>query len=129
MLCVVWVGFDDNRELNLEGSKSALPVWTEFMKRAIQLRPVKRKFDPPPPGVVAVRVDPYSGLLAGPYCGDGQQEYFIAGTQPRAQCESAYDPYSSDLREVMMTGSADRRAADPRPTVISHPPSIMRPQP
>lgn len=27
LICIVWVGFDDNRELNLEGAKSALPVW------------------------------------------------------------------------------------------------------
>src|SRR5207302_4866369 len=26
LLCVVWVGFDDNRDLNLEGAKSALPI-------------------------------------------------------------------------------------------------------
>src|SRR5207244_2554283 len=37
LVCVVWVGFDDNSELKLEGAKSALPVWTEFMKRALQL--------------------------------------------------------------------------------------------
>ena len=39
LLCVVWVGFDDNRELNLEGARSALPIWAEFMKRAAQIRP------------------------------------------------------------------------------------------
>ena len=38
LICVVWVGFDDNRELNLEGAKSALPVWAEFMKRAHEHR-------------------------------------------------------------------------------------------
>jgi penicillin-binding protein 1B len=26
LLCVVWVGFDDNHDLNLEGAKSALPI-------------------------------------------------------------------------------------------------------
>jgi membrane carboxypeptidase/penicillin-binding protein len=35
------VGFDDNKELNLEGAKSALPIWVEFMKRAHQHRPYK----------------------------------------------------------------------------------------
>ena len=38
LICVVWVGFDDNRELNLEGAHSALPVWAEFMKRAHEHR-------------------------------------------------------------------------------------------
>lgn len=35
LLCVVWVGFDDNTELELEGAQSALPIWTEFMKKAV----------------------------------------------------------------------------------------------
>jgi penicillin-binding protein 1B len=35
LLCVVWVGFDDNKELNLEGAHSAAPIWAEFMKRAL----------------------------------------------------------------------------------------------
>ena len=38
LLCIVWVGFDDNRHLDLEGAHSALPIWTEFMKRALQYR-------------------------------------------------------------------------------------------
>jgi penicillin-binding protein 1B len=38
LICLVWVGFDDNRELNLEGAHSALPVWAEFMRRAHEHR-------------------------------------------------------------------------------------------
>ncbi len=37
LLCVVWVGFDDNRDLGLAGSASAAPIWAEFMKRAVAL--------------------------------------------------------------------------------------------
>ena len=36
LLAVVWVGYDDDRELNLTGAQSALPLWTEFMKRATE---------------------------------------------------------------------------------------------
>ena len=38
LLCIVWVGFDDNRELELEGAHRPLPIWAEFMKRALQYR-------------------------------------------------------------------------------------------
>ncbi len=38
LICVVWVGFDDNRDFKLEGARSALPIWAEFMKRAHQHR-------------------------------------------------------------------------------------------
>ena len=113
LLCIVWVGFDDNRELDLEGSKSALPVWLEFMKRAVKYHPVKHQFDGPPPGVVAVSVDPYSGLLAGPACGGGQREYFISGTEPHAQCQPRFDEFMQvDGNGIVLTsGSADRSAA------------------
>src|SRR5881296_2310756 len=30
LLVISWVGFDDNRDLNLEGARSALPIWTDF---------------------------------------------------------------------------------------------------
>ncbi|HYZ84211.1 MAG TPA: PBP1A family penicillin-binding protein, partial [Bryobacteraceae bacterium] len=92
LLCVVWVGFDDNTELDLEGSKSALIVWTEFMKRALALNPgIARRFEKPA-GVVAVAVDPWTGQLASENC-PGQTEYFVAGTQPKTVCEGFIDPY------------------------------------
>ena len=88
LICVVWVGFDDNRELNLEGAKSALPVWTEFMKRAHEHREYRNvsEFEAPP-GVVGVQIDPASGQLATPACPKVRTEYFIDGTQPVEQCQ------------------------------------------
>src|SRR5208283_3477912 len=38
LLCVVWVGFDDNTVLNLQGADSAAPIWAEVMKSALQFR-------------------------------------------------------------------------------------------
>jgi penicillin-binding protein 1A len=37
-----------------------------------------------PPGVVLVRVDPSTGLLAGPHT-PGRQEAFLEGTAPTAE--------------------------------------------
>ena len=87
LICVVWVGFDDNRELNLEGAKSALPIWTEFMKRAHTFREY-RNVQPftAPEGVVTVEIDPTSGLLATAGCPVTRPEVFIAGTQPVEVC-------------------------------------------
>jgi penicillin-binding protein 1B len=87
LLCVVWVGFDDNHDLNLEGSKSALPIWTEFMKRALQLPAYK---DPkpfkPPSGILSAQIDPDTGQLATPNCPTTRTEFFIAGTEPSESC-------------------------------------------
>jgi len=87
LLCIVWVGFDDNRELNIEGAKSALPIWTEFMKRAIKLRPYSDvKTFPAPDGVVSVTIDPQSGMPASPLCPQQKEDVFIAGTEPVGMC-------------------------------------------
>ena len=32
---MVWVGFDDNQPVGLSGAQAALPIWTQFMKRAL----------------------------------------------------------------------------------------------
>jgi len=78
LVCVVWVGFDDNRDIKLEGSKSALPIWTAFMKLAHTHREYRNVhgFDPPQ-GVVSAEVDVATGKL-----GVGRSEVYVAGTQP-----------------------------------------------
>ncbi|MGH9666062.1 MAG: penicillin-binding transpeptidase domain-containing protein, partial [Bryobacteraceae bacterium] len=87
LLCIVWVGFDDNRVLNLEGAHSALPIWTDFMKLAHRHREYRNVsgFDPPE-GIVTADVDPTTGQLATPACPQHDTEEFIAGTQPVDVC-------------------------------------------
>ena len=88
LICIVWVGFDDNRELNLEGAKSALPVWAEFMKRAHEHREYRNVSDfEAPAGVVSVPIDPASGQIATAACPKVRTEYFIEGTQPVELCK------------------------------------------
>jgi penicillin-binding protein 1B len=88
LLCVVWVGFDDNRELRLEGARSALPIWTEFMKRAAQFRAYRdAKAFQAAAGIKAAEVCAESGQLASPFCPNVRSEVFIDGTEPTVQCE------------------------------------------
>lgn len=87
LICVVWVGFDDGTDLKLEGAKSALPVWAEFMKRAHQRREYRNVRDwDAPEGVVSAEIDPLSGQLATGNCPNLRPEYFISGTQPVEMC-------------------------------------------
>ena len=90
IVCVVWVGFDDNSELGLEGAKSALPIWTSFMKSALALRPELggESFPAPPDSIVSAEIDPTTALLATEKCPVRRTEYFIEGTQPTQQCEA-----------------------------------------
>src|SRR5580700_4569046 len=88
LLCVVWIGFDDNRDLQLSGSQSAAPVWAEFMKRAVALPAFSNTLEfEPAPGVVAESIDPQTGQLATPSCPQTEQEYFVAGSEPTQYCE------------------------------------------
>lgn len=86
LLCIVWVGFDDNRELGLSGSQAALPIWTEFMKKATLLRPLKGEDFKVPEDVPQVEIDPTTGLLATERCLQREMEYFIKGTVPAVRC-------------------------------------------
>jgi penicillin-binding protein 1B len=87
LLCVVWVGFDDNRDFKLEGAHSALPIWAEFMKRAHQHREYKNVhgFDPPD-GIVTAEIDAETGQLATSACPKIRNQVFINGTQPVEIC-------------------------------------------
>jgi penicillin-binding protein 1B len=102
LLCLVWVGFDDYQALNLEGAKSALPIWTEFMKKAGRLGNYRnaREF-PQPDGIGSAKICLESGKLAGDFCTKTTTEVFIAGTEPRDRCDLHLDapivsPVSSD---------------------------------
>jgi len=84
LLTVVWVGFDHKRPLNLAGAEAALPIWTDFMKQATAGLPPNPFV--PPPGVVLVRIDPASGLLATPECPQVIEEAFYKEDEPTTPC-------------------------------------------
>lgn len=89
LVCVVWVGFDDNSELGLEGSQSALPIWAAFMKQALALRPdLGGDSFQKPDGIISAEIDPTTGQLATDSCPTRRAEYFVEGTQPSDNCEA-----------------------------------------
>lgn len=111
LICVVWIGFDDNKELHLEGAHSALPVWTEFMKRAHQLREYRgaRAFSAPD-GIVSVEIDPLSGQLSTPACPNPRAEVFITGSQPIESCQL----HGGGGRPVTQVAGWDTEEAPPK---------------
>jgi len=87
LLVITWVGFDDNRDLGLEGSRSALPIWTDFMLKVYSRRsPPKRMYFNAPAGIEFVTVDAETMMRATPGCTDTYEEAFIRGTAPAAYC-------------------------------------------
>jgi penicillin-binding protein 1A len=64
LTAIVWIGYDDDLPLGPgeEGSRTALPVWIEFMRDA--LRGVPENQMPMPPGIVSVLIDKETGCPA-----------------------------------------------------------------
>src|SRR5262249_14682885 len=61
IVCIVWVGFDDNSEIGLTGGVVAAPIWADFMIRALRVRPeLAGKFEDPG-DLVTYEVDPTTG--------------------------------------------------------------------
>jgi penicillin-binding protein 1A len=78
----VWVGYDEALPLGYgeSGAVTALPIWISFMKAAHAGRPAVDF--PRPPGIVSVRIDPVTGLLAQPDVSEGIEEEYLDGTAP-----------------------------------------------
>jgi penicillin-binding protein 1B len=88
LLTVVWVGLDDNQALGLSGSQAALPIWTQFMIRALaghQSTPFTT-----PDGIVFVDIDRDTGKLATPACPRIFHEAFLSGSEPTETCSLHY---------------------------------------
>jgi len=103
LLAAVWVGFDEKRVLGRgeEGARTALPIWLEFMTKALAGRPVS-DFEQPA-GVVVARIDPATGLLP-PAGSEGLEEVFLDGTAPT---ETAAAPGEESNPDQMLLGRHD----------------------
>jgi penicillin-binding protein 1B len=88
LLCVIWIGFDDNRDLGLPGGAVAAPIWADFMTRATSLAQYRDVKDfTMPDGVQSVVIDPETLQLATPNCPTTREEVYVAGSAPTVFCE------------------------------------------
>ncbi len=97
LLAAVWVGFDDKQGLGRgeAGARTALPIWLDFMTKALVGRPT-RDFTQPP-GVVIQRIDKTTGLLPAPgQDGNTIDEVFLLDTAPTEQAPVAGAETSAD---------------------------------
>jgi len=100
-LVITWVGFDNNDDLNLEGAKSALPIWTDFMMKAQELYPpanIDEMAFKAPEGIEFVKIDSTSMLPANSACPETYTESFIAGTVPSMGCPLHGNPVTRAVK-------------------------------
>lgn len=120
LLCIVWVGYDDYSDLRLSGAVTAAPIWTEFMKRAVQLPEYRDVQDfTEPAGVVDVQLDKNSNLLVTPACDtDTYTAAFIAGTEPTSTCEQGPGDHRNVFQKLFGLGQP--------PSPVVPPPSVPK---
>jgi len=99
LVCAVWIGFDDNQQLGLTGAEAALPVWMEFMKGAIAMRPeLGGEAFARPAGIKVLDIDPETGLLASAACPQRERIAIAASLMPSAECYRHHSYF--DFRET-----------------------------
>jgi penicillin-binding protein 1B len=80
LLALVWIGFDTGEPHGLSGSDGALPIWTDFMRQALEAYPPSAF--PTPPGITIAKIDSTNGKLATLFCPLVVRETFLSGTEP-----------------------------------------------
>jgi penicillin-binding protein 1B len=87
LVCVVWIGFDDNKQLGLTGAEAALPAWVDFMKGAIALRPdLGGEHFECPEGIKFVEIDSQTGLISTVSCPLRELIAVTERTAPHLEC-------------------------------------------
>lgn len=95
----VWVGFDREAPMGRRetGARAALPAWIDYMRVALQ--GTNETELPRPPGLVTVRIDSDTGLLASADHPDAIFESFPEGSVPARADNSLEDLGSDAVRE------------------------------
>jgi penicillin-binding protein 1B len=108
LVCVVYVGFDENDDLGMKGADSAMPIWADFMKAALDEHPEWNGDWPMPAGVRKAEIDIRNGALVREL--DGLEATSAATPSPTPKNSDAatedpawaVDPVS-EVKEVFAT--------------------------
>ena len=106
IVAIAWMGFDQPKKLgnNETGGVAALPIWMDYMARA--LKDVPEVFMPVPEGIVSARVNE-----SGQRAAEGRPEFFFLENVP---AERAPEPRPEPGFLERLTGAAGLRE-DTRP--------------
>ncbi|HKO96906.1 MAG TPA: PBP1A family penicillin-binding protein [Pyrinomonadaceae bacterium] len=87
LVCVVWIGFDDNEQLGRTGADAALPAWVDFIKNAVELKPELggRNFECPE-GIKFVEIDADAGSLSTLSCPHRELIAVTERLAPNVEC-------------------------------------------
>lgn len=96
---LAWVGHDHNDPIGrrMTGAAAALPIWRSIVESGLQEGWIAAggRFSPPP-SVVHLPVEYFTGLLPGPGAQSVVREAFVAGTEPTR----LYDPERGKVMQL-----------------------------
>ncbi len=124
LLCVVWVGNDDYTDIEMEGNRTAGPIWAEFMKKAVKLPQYSdtQYFDPPA-GVTEVTLDKATNLIADAACPEDYTAAFLDGTQPTGTCDHPNGDQRNIFQKIFGLGGSKSA-----PPLMPPPANVVQPQ-
>ena len=101
IVVTTWVGFDDPKNLFEYGAQAAMPMWIYFLEKVLPDLP--ESYMVQPAGLVTVKIDPLTGLLAKPGQKNAIYEIFTedslpAKTSPAVQQKA--DANSTELPDL-----------------------------
>jgi penicillin-binding protein 1A len=107
LVAAAWVGFDQERSLGRyeQGAATALPIWIDFMSEAMQ--GVSHHTLEQPPGIIDVRINPESGLVAARNEGSVFEKFRIDHIPAREQLPTELNP------DIFLGGSNPARDSGP----------------
>ena len=82
LVTITWMGFDNPKSIKEYAATTALPMWINFMKIALQ--DIPETYLPEPPGIIIAKIDPETGLLARGSQKNAIFEKFIKEHTPKA---------------------------------------------
>ena len=89
ILTTIFIGFDEPAHLGRSesGATAALPIWVDYMRTVLDDFP-ERPLNPPE-NITRRFINKDTGMVTFPQDPDGYYEYYLAGTEPNNQVESA----------------------------------------
>lgn len=127
LVTVAWIGLDENEDIGATGGEIALPMWTDFMKSAIQIRPeLGGENFPMPKGLVSAEIDPETGMLATAYCPDRETVVVPTSVSSNIRC-LRHEP---DLPPTLVAESIeDEQFAERTIVIVPDTVSVEKPEP
>ncbi len=107
IVATAWVGFDEPRTLKEYGAMAALPMWMYFMEATLKGKPEHTLT--PPAGIVSVKIDPNTGLLAGEGQNNTVYEFFSENNLPKY---SAPTPTQTSIEDGESTTTSNSNSAE-----------------